>query len=76
MKNQSAKKGPRMSCGGNGGVGASSRRLSLGGPMPPPTKATPNTRTAKKNDHRNNHHDSLKDDGIQALSSGNFLISL
>ncbi|KAL8539634.1 hypothetical protein ACS0TY_001298 [Phlomoides rotata] len=70
MKNQSAKKGPRLSCGGGGvGVGASSRRLSLGGPMPPPSKATPNTRNAKKND-RNNHDDSHKDDGIAALSSG------
>ncbi|KAL6541765.1 hypothetical protein OROGR_011251 [Orobanche gracilis] len=47
MKNQSAKKGSRLSCGG-----ASNRRLSLGGPMIqtpkpdvlPSTKATPNTR--------------------------------
>ncbi|KAK4385071.1 microtubule-associated protein 3 [Sesamum angolense] len=53
MKNQSAKKGRRLSCGG----GPSNRRLSLGGPMlqtpkadmmPPLAKATPNTRNAKK----------------------------
>ncbi|KAG9153080.1 hypothetical protein Leryth_012339 [Lithospermum erythrorhizon] len=54
MKNQSAKKGPRMSSGGAGG-----RRLSLGGAMlqtpkhdmfPPKKGTTPNTRQVKKND--------------------------
>lgn len=73
MKNQSAKKGPRMSCGG-----ATSRRLSLGGnmlqtpkpDMPPSAKATPNTRNAKKSERIN--HDTLKDDGCRTLSSGNF----
>ncbi|KAK6135291.1 hypothetical protein DH2020_030974 [Rehmannia glutinosa] len=73
MKNQSAKKGPRLSCGG---AGASNRRLSLGGsmlqtPKPdmhPPTKATPNTRNAKKSERLN--QDSLRDDGFAALSSG------
>ncbi|KAL2540094.1 65-kDa microtubule-associated protein 3 [Abeliophyllum distichum] len=71
MKNQSAKKGPRLSCGG-----ASNRRLSLGGAilqtpksdMLHSTKATPNTRHAKKNDRLS--HDPSRDDGFQALSSG------
>ncbi|XP_057798404.1 65-kDa microtubule-associated protein 3 [Salvia miltiorrhiza] len=72
MKNQSAKKGPRLSCGG----AATGRRLSLGGnmlqtpkpDMPPPAKATPVTRNAKKSERIT--HDSLKDDGFQTLSSG------
>ncbi|KAG9157346.1 hypothetical protein Leryth_004987 [Lithospermum erythrorhizon] len=70
MKNTSAKKGPRMSCGGAGG-----RRLSLGGTMLqtpkhemfPPKKGTPNTRQAKKNDSQLNH---LRDDGYATLSPG------
>lgn len=74
MKNQSAKKGPRLSCGGGG----ANRRLSLGGSMiqtpkpdmPPPAKATPNTRNAKKSERTN--HDSHRDDGFLTLSSGNF----
>lgn len=73
MKNQSAKKGSRLSCGGGG---AANRRLSLGGnmlqtpkhDMHPPAKATPNTRNAKKSERTN--HDSLKDDGFMTLSSG------
>ncbi|KAI3458258.1 hypothetical protein Pfo_014921 [Paulownia fortunei] len=72
MKNQSAKKGPRLSCGG----GAGNRRLSLGGPMlqtpksdmPPSAKATPNTRNAKKSELIN--QDCGRDDGFAALSSG------
>ncbi|XP_047970517.1 65-kDa microtubule-associated protein 3-like [Salvia hispanica] len=72
MKNQSAKKGARLSCGG----AATGRRLSLGGnmlqtprhDMPPPAKATPVTRSAKKSQRIT--HDSLKDDGFQTLSSG------
>ncbi|KAL6580505.1 hypothetical protein OROMI_008529 [Orobanche minor] len=71
MKNQSAKKGSRLSCGG-----ASNRRLSLGGPMIqtpkpdmlPSTKATPNTRNAKKSERIN--QDCLRDDGFAALSTG------
>ncbi|KAL0400849.1 UNVERIFIED_CONTAM: microtubule-associated protein 3 [Sesamum latifolium] len=74
MKNQSAKKGRRLSCGG----GPSNRRLSLGGPMlqtpkadmPPLAKATPNTRNAKKTERIN--QDCLRDDGFAALSSGNY----
>ncbi|KAK4489456.1 hypothetical protein RD792_005265 [Penstemon davidsonii] len=61
MKNQSLKKGPRLSCGG-----ASNRRLSLG--VPSTTKATPNTRIAKKSERIN--QDRLRDDGFAALSSG------
>ncbi|KAL0304173.1 UNVERIFIED_CONTAM: microtubule-associated protein 3 [Sesamum radiatum] len=72
MKNQSAKKGRRLSCGG----GPSNRRLSLGGSMlqtpkadmPPLAKATPNTRNAKKTERIN--QDCLRDDGFAALSSG------
>ncbi|KAL2227160.1 65-kDa microtubule-associated protein 3 [Sesamum indicum] len=72
MKNQSAKKGRRLSCGG----GPNNRRLSLGGPMlqtpkadmPPLAKATPNTRNAKKTERIN--QDCLRDDGFAALSSG------
>lgn len=72
MKNQSAKKGPRLSCGGGG----ANRRLSLGGSMiqtpkpdmPPPAKATPNTRNAKKSERIS--HDSHRDDGFLTLSSG------
>ncbi|KAK4358470.1 hypothetical protein RND71_020699 [Anisodus tanguticus] len=55
MKNQSAKKGPKLSCGS----APSNRRLSLGGTMqqtckaelPLSTKTTPNTRQAKKSEH-------------------------
>ncbi|KAL0371615.1 UNVERIFIED_CONTAM: microtubule-associated protein 3 [Sesamum calycinum] len=73
MKNQSAKKGRRLSCGG----GPSNRRLSLGGPMlqtpkadmmPPLAKATPNTRNAKKTERIN--QDCHREDGFAALSSG------
>ncbi|CAA2988902.1 65-kDa microtubule-associated protein 3-like [Olea europaea var. sylvestris] len=72
MKNQSTKKGPRLSCGG-----ASNRRLSLGGTilqtpkhdMLHSTKATPNTRHAKKND-RLSHDNPTRDDRFQAMSSG------
>ncbi|XP_041989636.1 65-kDa microtubule-associated protein 3-like isoform X1 [Salvia splendens] len=72
MKNQSAKKGARLSCGG----AATSRRLSLGGnmlqtprhDMPPPAKATPVTRNAKKSERVIN--DSLKGNGFQTLSTG------
>ncbi|XP_022890286.1 65-kDa microtubule-associated protein 3-like [Olea europaea var. sylvestris] len=71
MKNQSVNKGSRLSCGGT-----SNRRLSLGGAnlqTPKPdilhsTKATPNTRHAKKYDRLS--HDPTRDDGFQALSSG------
>ncbi|KAL0317702.1 UNVERIFIED_CONTAM: microtubule-associated protein 3 [Sesamum angustifolium] len=72
MKNQSAKKGRRLSCGG----GPSNRRLSLGGPMlqtpkadmmPPLAKATPNTRNAKKTERIN--QDCHREDGFAALSS-------
>ncbi|PIN05779.1 hypothetical protein CDL12_21677 [Handroanthus impetiginosus] len=71
MKNQSAKKGPRLSCGG-----ASNRRLSLGGPMiqtpkpdmPPSAKATPNARNSKKTERIN--QDFRRDDASAALSSG------
>ncbi|CAI9767626.1 unnamed protein product [Fraxinus pennsylvanica] len=72
MKNQSVKKGPRLSCGG-----ASNRRLSLGGTslqtpkhdMLHSTKATPNTRHAKKND-RLSHDNPTRDDRFHAMSSG------
>lgn len=78
MKNQSAKKAPRLSCGG----GPGNRRLSLGGPMlqtpkpdmPPLSKVTPNTRNAKKGERIN--QDCLRDDGFAALSSGNFLSTI
>nr|XP_027110444.1 65-kDa microtubule-associated protein 3-like [Coffea arabica]XP_027110445.1 65-kDa microtubule-associated protein 3-like [Coffea arabica] len=76
MKCQSGKKGSRLSCGG----GASNRRLSLGGTMLQtpkadllqPTRATPNTRQAKKIErlHQNDHSNLLKDDGIASLSAG------
>ena len=81
MKCQSGKKGSRLSCGG----GASNRRLSLGGTtlqtpkadLLHPTRATPNTRQAKKIErlHQNDHSNLLKDDGIASLSAGNFLFS-
>ncbi|KAI3735192.1 hypothetical protein L6452_14682 [Arctium lappa] len=67
MKQQSGKKGPRMSCGG-----ASNRRLSLGGPMHAPKadlhsiRATPNTRQTKKNERQLNN----REDGFAALSAG------
>lgn len=70
MKQQSGKKGSRMSCGG-----ASNRRLSLGGAMLAPrtdlhsTRATPNTRHTKKNQRQSNN----RDDGFGALSAGTFL---
>ncbi|XP_073304779.1 65-kDa microtubule-associated protein 3-like isoform X3 [Primulina huaijiensis] len=71
VKNQSAKKGSRLSYGG-----PSNRRLSLGGPMPqthkpdpPPAKATPvAARTSKKNEPIN--PDRFRDNGFAALSSG------
>ncbi|KAL6509467.1 hypothetical protein OROGR_022777 [Orobanche gracilis] len=71
MKNQSAKKRSRLSCGG-----ASNRRLSLGGPMIqtpkpdmlPSTKVTPNTRNAEKSERVN--QDCLRADGFAALSTG------
>lgn len=72
VKNQSAKKGSRLSYGA-----PSNRRLSLGGPMlqthkpdQPPAKATPNARTAKKNERINLNR--FRDDGFAALSSGKF----
>ncbi|CAK9184954.1 unnamed protein product, partial [Ilex paraguariensis] len=75
MKNQSGKKGSRLSCGG-----ASNRRLSLGGPMVqtpkpdilPSTKATPNARHVRKNDrlHQNDQLNHPRDDGVAALSAG------
>ncbi|PWA91055.1 microtubule associated protein (MAP65/ASE1) family protein [Artemisia annua] len=67
MKQQSGKKGGRMSCGG-----ASNRRLSLGGAMLAPrtdlhsTRPTPNTRQTKKNERQSNN----RDDGFGALSAG------
>ncbi|KVI04584.1 Microtubule-associated protein, MAP65/Ase1/PRC1 [Cynara cardunculus var. scolymus] len=67
MKQQSGKKGPRMSCGG-----ASNRRLSLGGAMHAPKadphsiRATPNTRQTKKNERQLNK----REDGFAALSAG------
>ncbi|XP_059315079.1 65-kDa microtubule-associated protein 3-like [Lycium ferocissimum] len=71
MKNQSAKKGPKLSCGG----APSNRRLSLGGTMqqtcktelPHSTKTTPNTRQAKKSEH---FHQLDQYDGFAALSAG------
>lgn len=80
MKNPSAKKGPRLSCGG-AGTGATNRRLSLGGamvqtPKPdflPPPKATPNTRQAKKNE-RLHHPDQSNHHGMAALSTGKFFV--
>ncbi|KAH0715745.1 hypothetical protein KY284_008650 [Solanum tuberosum] len=76
MKNQSAKKGPKLSCGG----APSNRRLSLGGTMqqtcktelPHSTKATPNTRQAKKSDrfHQLDQFNHPTDDGFGALSAG------
>nr|GEZ21581.1 65-kDa microtubule-associated protein 3-like [Tanacetum cinerariifolium] len=55
---QTGKKEGRMSCGG-----ASNRRLSMGGVMLAPrtdldsTRATPNTRHAKKNERQSNNMD-------------------
>lgn len=76
MKNQSAKKGRRMSCSG-----ATNRRLSVGGTMlqtPKPellhsTKATPNTHQAKKSDlfHQKDQFNHSTNDGLTALSGGN-----
>lgn len=76
MKNQSAKKGPKLSCGG----APSNRRLSLGGTMqqtcktelPYSTKATPNTRQAKKSErfHQLDQFNHPTDDGFGALSTG------
>ncbi|GJR75921.1 65-kDa microtubule-associated protein 3-like protein [Tanacetum coccineum] len=68
---QSRKKEGRMSCGG-----ASNRRLSLGGAMLTPrtdldsTRATPNTRHAKKNERQSNN----RDDGCP--TSQNFLLQM
>lgn len=67
MKQQSGKKGSRMSYGG-----PSNRRLSLGGAMHAPktdlhsARATPNTRHAKKNERLSNN----RDDGFSGLSAG------
>ncbi|XP_073021268.1 65-kDa microtubule-associated protein 3-like isoform X3 [Primulina eburnea] len=71
VKNQSAKKGSRLSYGG-----PSNRRLSLGGPMPQTHKpdlslakaTTIAARTSKKNERIN--LDRLRDNGFAALSSG------
>lgn len=81
MKNQSAKKGPKLSCGG----APSNRRLSLGGTMqqtcktelPYSTKATPNTRQAKKSErfHQLDQFNHPTDDGFGALSTGNLLLT-
>lgn len=78
MKNQSARKGPRLSSGG-ASCGATNRRLSVGGAMVQtqkpdflhPPKATPNTRQAKKTDSLHHHHQSnlLRLDGFTALST-------
>ncbi|XP_075485775.1 65-kDa microtubule-associated protein 3-like isoform X2 [Primulina tabacum] len=71
VKNQTAKKGSRLSYGG-----PSNRRLSLGGPMPqthkpdlPPAKATPIAARTSKNNERINL-DRFRDNGFAALSSG------
>ncbi|KAK9063242.1 hypothetical protein SSX86_017112 [Deinandra increscens subsp. villosa] len=67
MKQQSGKKGSRMSYGG-----PSNRRLSLGGAMHAPKtdlhsiRATPNTRHSKKNERQLNN----RDDGFSGLSAG------
>nr|GEW23895.1 65-kDa microtubule-associated protein 3-like [Tanacetum cinerariifolium] len=67
LTKQSGKKEDQMSCGG-----ASNRQLSLGGAMLAPridihsTRATPNTRHIKKNEHQSNN----RDDGIGALLAG------
>ncbi|KZV51897.1 hypothetical protein F511_09161 [Dorcoceras hygrometricum] len=72
MKNQSAKRGSRLS---SGAAPPSNRRLSLGGPLLPtrkpdlpPAKATPNARAAKKNERMN--LDRFRNDGFAALSCG------
>ncbi|PWA85074.1 microtubule-associated protein, MAP65/Ase1/PRC1 [Artemisia annua] len=72
MKQQSAKKGGRLSMGGAGPT--SNRRLSLGAAAHATPKpdfhstrgATPNTRTAKKIDRQLNN----KDDGFGSISTG------
>ncbi|PHT68895.1 65-kDa microtubule-associated protein 3 [Capsicum annuum] len=74
MKNQSAKKGPKVSCGT-----PCNRKLSLGGTMqqtcktevPHSTKATPNTRQAKKSErfHQLDQFNHPTDDGFAALSA-------
>ncbi|KAI3731268.1 hypothetical protein L1987_62456 [Smallanthus sonchifolius] len=67
MKQQSGKKGSRMSYGG-----PSNRRLSLGGAMHAPktdlhsVRATPNTRPTKKNERQSNN----RDDVFSGLSAG------
>ncbi|CAN4119058.1 unnamed protein product [Withania somnifera] len=76
MKNQSAKKVPKLSCAG----ASSNRRLSLGGTMqqtckaelPHSTKTTPNTRQAKKSErfHLLDQFNHPTDDGCAALSAG------
>ncbi|OIS98799.1 PREDICTED: 65-kDa microtubule-associated protein 3-like [Nicotiana attenuata] len=81
MKNQSAKKGRRMSCSG-----ATNRRLSVGGTMlqtPKPellhsTKATPNTHQAKKSDlfHQKDQFNHSINDGLTALSGGRKTLDL
>lgn len=88
MKNQSAKKGRRMSCSGAtnrrlsvGGTMLQTPKLSIGGTMPQTpktefhsTKATPNTHNTKKSDLFQFNYSN--DDGLPALSSGNFLTIL
>ncbi|PHU03383.1 65-kDa microtubule-associated protein 3 [Capsicum chinense] len=74
MKNQSAKKGPKVSCGT-----PCNRKLSLGGTMqqtcktevPHSTKATPNTHQAKKSErfHQLDQFNHPTDDGFAALSA-------
>ncbi|XP_060203445.1 65-kDa microtubule-associated protein 3 [Lycium barbarum] len=86
MKNQSAKKGRRMSCGGAtnrrlsvGGTMLQTPKLSIGGTMtqtPKPelhsTKATPNTHHAKKSDlfHQRDQFNHSTDDELPVLSAG------
>lgn len=77
MKQQSAKKGGRLSIGGSGAT--SNRRLSLGGAAHATPKpdihsiraATPNARPAKKIERQLS---SNKDDGFgSSMSTGKFL---
>ncbi|KAF3637253.1 65-kDa microtubule-associated protein 3 [Capsicum annuum] len=86
LKNQSAKKGRRMSCSGVtnrrlsvGGTMLQSPKLSIGGTMPKTlkpefqtNKATPNTHKTKKSDlfHQRDQFNHSNDDGLPALSSG------
>ncbi|CAK9161045.1 unnamed protein product [Ilex paraguariensis] len=75
MKNQSGKRGPRLSCGG-----ASNEMLSLGGPrlqtLKPDllhsTRAIPNTHKSRKNArlHQNDQFNHPRDNGVAPLSAG------